>query len=158
MNIIFNILFLSFFFKNKIKTKNNIKYNYINIAYALDKNYYYIAHVSMKSNYLDSNTISKITCKKMTLKVQSDAIRIALLEKYGGIWMDIDTIITNNKILNIFNGFDLAMLGYPKYKTQHIAFIYATKYSIYIKKWLKCIIEKIKIFKNILIMKQNNMT
>ena len=38
----------------------------------------------------------------MSLPIQADAIRVALLKKYGGIWMDADTIITSGEFLKNF--------------------------------------------------------
>ena len=52
----------------------------------------------------------------MTLPIQADAIRVAVLKKYGGIWMDVDTIITSFNITNYFKGADLMMLGKKKKK------------------------------------------
>lgn len=97
--------------------------------------------------YLKSSIISKILYKKMTLVFQADAIRIAILEKYGGIWMDMDTIITNSNFLkNIFEQ-DLAFFGYPQEKFPATGFIYASKNSKIIKEWLINIIKRVSIFK-----------
>ena len=54
----------------------------------------------------------------MTLPIQADAIRVAILKKFGGIWMDAD-----------------------------IGFIYASKNSKIINEWLKEIINKVRIYK-----------
>ena len=54
----------------------------------------------------------------MALPIQADAVRVALLKKYGGIWMDADTIITNGEFLKNFEKYDLVMIG--KNNTQHI--------------------------------------
>lgn len=105
-------------------------------------------------NYLSKNFISKILCKRMTLPIQVDAIRVALLQKFGGIWMDIDTVITNGKILEIFNGSKLSMLGNPKESNQNIGFIYAMKNSEILKKWLKYIIKNICYYRFIRIFKK----
>ena len=35
-----------------------------------------------------------ILCRKMTLAMQSDCIRCAMLKKHGGVWMDADTVLT----------------------------------------------------------------
>ena len=39
--------------------------------------------------YLGEALFSSIIDRKMALSMQADAIRVALLNKYGGIWMDI---------------------------------------------------------------------
>ena len=77
----------------------------------------------------------------MALPIQADAIRVALLKKYGGIWMDADTIITNGEFLKNFEKYDLVMIG--KNNTQHIGFIFASKYSIIISEWLNEIIYRV---------------
>ena len=98
-------------------------------------------------DYLNYKILNKILFKKMTLQAQSDAIRVAILQKYGGIWMDSDTIITSSKCMNMFYGSDLIMFGYSKKKIAHIGFIYASKNSTILKVWLKNIIRRIRIFK-----------
>ena len=102
-------------------------------------------------DYLSIHMINKILCKDMTLATQADAIRIAILHKYGGFWMDTDTILINNKFIELFNGSDLIMFGWSKYKCkQYTGFIYASNKSKILKIWLDKIIEKVKIYKNIL--------
>lgn len=94
--------------------------------------------------YLKPLLISKILCKKMGMKVQADAIRVAILKKYGGIWMDADTILINSSFIKRFYGYELSTLSY------HIGFIYATKNSIVISKWLGQIIKRVNIYKKAL--------
>jgi hypothetical protein len=65
----------------------------------------------------------------MTLPIQADAIRVAILKKFGGIWMDADTIILNEELFKRCTIFDLIMVGDEKTKTQNIGFIYASKKS-----------------------------
>jgi hypothetical protein len=98
-------------------------------------------------NYLNVQLIDKILYKQMTLPIQADAIRVAILQKYGGIWMDSDTIITNSQCLNLFNGSDLIMFGNSKNKNPNIGFIYASKNSTILKAWMDSIIENIRIYK-----------
>ena len=80
--------------------------------------------------------------------VQSDAKRIAILNKYGGIWMDADTIITNNKFIKNFTKYELSMVN-SKSGFQFIAFIYASKKSVIINEWLKQIIHNVKKYKKL---------
>ncbi len=76
------------------------------------------------------------------LAQQSDAIRVALLYKYGGIWLDADTIITSNKINDIINQkAGTTLIDY------HVAFIAAKKGATFLKKWLKEIKERILLHK-----------
>lgn len=83
----------------------------------------------------------------MKLQMQADAIRIALLNKCGGIWMDADTIITNGEFLKDLEKYDLVMIG--KRNMQHIGFIFASKYSLIIKEWLNEIIARVYKFRKI---------
>jgi len=106
--------------------------------------------------YLNSSIISKILCKKMLLFIQADAIRVAILEKYGGIWLDMDIIITNYRFLiNVFR-YDLVFFGSPKAKFPAIGFIYASKNSRIIKEWLINIIKRVSIFKKIYFQKNKD--
>ena len=105
-----------------------------------------ILDYSKLHKYLNSSIISKILCKNMTLPIQADAIRVAILEKYGGIWMDMDIIITNFSFLkNVFE-YDLAFFGNPQEKFPTIAFIYASKNSRIMKEWLMNIIKRVSIY------------
>ena len=63
---------------------------------------YHIKLLDYKSAkiYLGEGIFSNIFCEDMTLPIQVDAIRVALLKKYGGIWMDADTIILSKDIFN----------------------------------------------------------
>lgn len=101
--------------------------------------------------YLGESLFSSIIYKNMSLHIQSDAIRVAILQKYGGIWMDVDTIITNRKFLNELekNESELVMIGEEKYKVQHIGFIFATANSSILTEWLNQIIININKSKQI---------
>ena len=85
----------------------------------------------------------------MSIAVQSDAIRVALLNKYGGIWIDTDTIILNNKFIKELDKFELIMIREANSNFHYIGFIYALKNSTIIKQWLKQIVRRVKIYKNI---------
>ncbi len=76
------------------------------------------------------------------LAQQSDAIRVALLYKYGGIWLDADTIITSNKINDIINQkAGTTLIDY------HVGFIAAKRASKFLNKWLKQIKQRILLHK-----------
>lgn len=105
--------------------------------------------------YLGTKLIKQILCKDMALKIQADAIRVAILHKYGGFWMDIDTLIINSKFINIFSGSDLIMFGDSKHVYKpHIGFIYASSNSTILKAWLNIIIHNVKRYKYLLTLKQ----
>lgn len=106
-------------------------------------------------HFLERPLISKILFKKMSLPIQADAVRVAILKKYGGIWMDADTIIFNREFLMELNDFELVMFGDLKNKTQNIGFIYASKNSSLINDWLKEIIDNVNLYKQSFIMKKN---
>ena len=99
--------------------------------------------------YLGENLFHKIIYEKLPLQTQTDAIRVALLKKYGGIWMDVDTIITNGKFLQELKKYELVMIGSTKTKSQHIGFISALANSTVINKWFNAIINKIKYYRQI---------
>ena len=67
-------------------------------------------------NYLGKSLFEEIICKNLSLMVQSDAIRVAILNKYGGIWLDADTIILNDKIIKQFQNYELGMIWEKKKK------------------------------------------
>ena len=91
----------------------------------------------------------------MNVMVQADAIRVAILNKFGGIWMDADNVIINGDFLKRFNNAELGMIIDKKTSFPFIGFIFASKYSIILKDWLKQIINRVKIFKKIIQNKQN---
>lgn len=96
-------------------------------------------------NYISETLLSKIICKNMSIAKQADAIRVALLKIYGGIWMDSDTIIINGEFLKGLENFELAMIG--KGNMQHIGFIFSHINSTILKDWLKIIIIRVNKFK-----------
>ena len=77
-------------------------------------------------HYLGETLFSDIICKNMALSMQADAIRVALLKKYGGIWMDTD-----------------------------MGFIFASNNSSILNEWLNQVIEKVKYYKNIMFNQKN---
>ena len=97
--------------------------------------------------YLGESLFSSIICRNMTLPIQVDAIRVALLKKFGGIWIDADTIILNREFFEELKDFELIMLGTEKTKIPNIGFIFAAYNSYLIKEWLKTIIKKVKLYK-----------
>ena len=55
----------------------------------------------------------------MPLSMQADAIRVALLKKYGGLWIDTDSIILNGNFTKEFTKYELTMIGEEKNKFQY---------------------------------------
>ena len=97
--------------------------------------------------FLGEYLFRNIICKYMSFMLQADAIRVALLQKFGGIWMDADTIITNGDFLKNIENYDLAMIGGKN--STNIGFIYASKNSTIINAWLIEIIRRVKKFKQL---------
>lgn len=92
--------------------------------------------------WLGKDYYDKILYKKFSLPKQADAIRCALLSKYGGIWMDADTIITSSKVRDLLkNSSDFTIVG------KHIAFIVANTNSKILEKWQKGIFNNLREFK-----------
>lgn len=103
-----------------------------------------ILDFEMARRYIGDTLFSKIICKNLSIMVQSDAIRVAILNKYGGIWIDADTIILNDKIIKQIENYQLGMIWEEKINFHHIALIHASKKSIILKEWQKKIILKVK--------------
>ena len=112
-----------------------------------------ILNFKKAKHYLGETIYSNIIYENMTLPIKADAIRVALLKKYGGIWMDADTIVLNREIFKIFNNHELVMMGEEKTQTQNIGFIFASKKSFIINEWYKEIIYRVKNIKQKLLTK-----
>ena len=100
--------------------------------------------------YLGEKLFSSIIDKKMSKSVQADGIRVAILQKYGGIWLDTDTIVLGREFLNDLKNTELAMFGDIINKSQHIGFIYSNNNSILMDKWLQQIINNANNYKKVL--------
>ena len=93
-------------------------------------------------NWLGKNYYDSILYEEFSLPKQADAIRCALLNRYGGIWLDADTIITSRKFKNLLNNnSDFILLG------KHIGFIMANSNSKILLKWQEEIFKKLKYYK-----------
>lgn len=93
--------------------------------------------------YLGKNFYDNILYTDFPLMLQADAIRCALLNIYGGIWFDADTIITSSEIKNYLNiSSEFVLINY------HLAFIKANKSSYILKNWLKQINYRIEFYKS----------
>jgi mannosyltransferase OCH1-like enzyme len=115
-----------------------------------------ILNYSNIQDYLSSEILNLILCKDMSFVAQVDAIRIALLNKYGGFWMDADTVIINSNIMDILYDYDsdLVIFSYSKLAKHFTGFIYASRNSRIVKTWLECIISRVKIYKKYLLLKR----
>jgi mannosyltransferase OCH1-like enzyme len=105
--------------------------------------------------YLGEPLFSSIVCKEMKKSIQADGIRVAMLKKYGGIWMDPDTIVIGREFLDDLKNTELAMFGDEMNKTQHIGFIYASNNSFLLNEWFGQIKLKVNDYKDLLSKKHN---
>ena len=111
-----------------------------------------ILDYSNLSKWLGENYYPDFLYRNFSLPIQSDAIRCAILKKYGGVWMDVDTIITKPDIKKIMEtNADFAIIA------PHICFICAKANSNILNKWEKRIKKRIefanKALKNKLLLK-----
>lgn len=90
--------------------------------------------------------------KHMNLMLISDVIRAAILEKYGGIWLDIDTIISDRSAKRFFTedtNHDAVFFGdTEKNIGTYIAFIKAKAHSKFLNTWLEYIKKKLNEIKD----------
>jgi hypothetical protein len=78
--------------------------------------------------------------EEFSLPIQADAIRCALLQKYGGIWFDCDTIITSEKACEYLNiESELILIG------THIGFIIAKQNGKILNVWKNGIDKKLSL-------------
>lgn len=98
------------------------------------------------SNWFDKKTIQSFLYKKTSLAKQADCIRAALLYKYGGIWLDADTIITKSNFITQTNKSEVLMIGTET--GAHGAFIYASKpRTKFISEWYEQVKKRVKIYR-----------
>ncbi len=95
-------------------------------------------------NWLGKNYFDKTLYEKFSLPKQADAIRCAILKKYGGIWFDVDTIVTSediNQLFDIAPPPELTLVG------KRIPVIFAKQNARILVKWENGIKKHIEIFK-----------
>jgi len=83
---------------------------------------------------------------RLTLPQIADAIRVALLAKHGGIWLDIDTIILSSDAEKYFlpdEEHRTVFFGDPQKQTCHIAFINTPPNAVCMNLWREFIKERI---------------
>ena len=117
-----------------------------------------ILDYSTLKSYLGDELYSNIICKNMPLSMQADAIRVALLKKYGGLWLDTDSIIINGSFTKEFEKYELTMIGEERNKFQYMGFIFASQNSSILYSWLNRVVDKVKIYKINLNRNKNNLT
>ncbi|NRD71124.1 hypothetical protein HQR03_11320 [Psychrobacter okhotskensis] len=75
------------------------------------------------------NTYNLTKLKKIPLAMQSDIISAAILEKFGGLFLDIDCIVIDDlfEIFNLISKEKLIAFGVPKSNSIHLAVLYSYK-------------------------------
>lgn len=95
--------------------------------------------------YLTPHEIGAVLCKEMTLAMQSDCLRCAILLKYGGIWMDADTILTH-RIDTLLNREGCLFIGRQEVgrRVNYGAFIVANAPgSLFLLSWYSSLLPRI---------------
>ena len=85
-------------------------------------------------------------CGKLNLALIADAIRVALLAKHGGVWLDVDTIILNSDAERFFlpdEKHRTVFFGELETKGCHIGFINAPPDAVCMNLWREFIRERI---------------
>lgn len=60
---------------------------------------------STLDRYLPAELAAQLTCRELSMPKQVDAYRAALLERWGGVWLDADTVVTPSvRELEAFDG------------------------------------------------------
>lgn len=80
--------------------------------------------------YYLGDTYSLDQIKKISLAMQSDIISAAILEKFGGLFLDLDCIVTKDifKILeSLSSESKLIAFGYPPNRGIHLAILYSSR-------------------------------
>lgn len=83
---------------------------------------------------------------RLSLPQIADAIRVALLAKHGGIWMDIDTIILNSNVRKYFlpdEKHRTVFFGKPETRSVHMCFINTPPSAMCMNLWREFIKERI---------------
>ncbi|MDR2051014.1 MAG: capsular polysaccharide synthesis protein [Deltaproteobacteria bacterium] len=79
--------------------------------------------------------------RDFSLPKQADAIRCAVLKRWGGVWFDTDTIVTSGKVRDLLRpDAEFTLLG------RHIGFIVARKNAVILRIWENSIRRRIKFY------------
>lgn len=91
---------------------------------------------------------NELVSGKYSLPQIADVFRVMLLKRYGGLWMDVDTIILNGKFVNYLNNdYEASFFGYYKSRYVSIGFINSISYSNFLRFWADEIMRKLHNFK-----------
>ena len=96
-------------------------------------------------DWLTEDEQKAILCKKMTLAMQSDCIRCAILKKHGGIWMDADTVLVK-PLDGRFSAADCAIVARRQdgHLVHYAAYINAAKPEAkFLADWHKALVPRV---------------
>lgn len=103
--------------------------------------------------YLSPEDIRDVLCKEMSLPMQSDCLRCALLARHGGIWMDADTIITGSSVLQEAEKGECCMIQDKDENTDckiFGAFIYARReHAEFLNRWREALTPRVQHFRRL---------
>jgi hypothetical protein len=92
--------------------------------------------------WLGKGCYDKSLYTNFSLPKQADAVRCAVLKRWGGVWFDTDTIVTSEKIRDMLRSdAEFTLLG------THIGFIDAQKDAVILRIWEKGILLKTALYK-----------
>ena len=98
--------------------------------------------------YVDIDELGEVLLSgRFSLRQVSDALRVALLAKHGGVWMDTDTIVLSSDIEKYFLPDEknrTIFFGNSKTRSPHIAFINTPPAAKCMNLWLEFIKERLQ--------------
>ena len=100
-----------------------------------------VLNYSTLDQWLVKNCYDASLYTNFSLPKQADAIRCAVLRRHGGVWFDVDTIVTSERIHDLLR-FDAEFTLLEK----HIGFITAHKNAAILRIWEKGIMLHILLY------------
>jgi len=90
--------------------------------------------------FIDEGVYDSSVLRRLSLPMQKDAIMVAVLKKYGGTFMDIDTLVLQDilPIINKLKNTEVVMFD------EHLAFLSARAGSHVLTQWLEGIQQKLR--------------
>lgn len=101
-----------------------------------------ILDYSNLDEWIGKNYFDRSLYKNFSIAMQADAIRCAMLKKYGGVWLDADTILLSDKCKEFFNS-DSEFTAV----SIHLAFLAAKPNAYVLNLWEKDIRKNIFLYK-----------
>ena len=106
-----------------------------------------ILDFSNVKKYVDVDIFGKnLLSGRFNFMLIADAVRIALIEKIGGIWLDADTIILNKSARKYFlreNNYQISFWGSPQRRSYFTCYINSVAHSECMQIWLDFVKKQI---------------